>query len=167
MGSRKISFDPATIWEGSDGLTAIEVSLCGPGSLLTSMLEPTETLLAVPGLGSGANSGAETVSNFCHQVGSLYVEDTELEDTELEDTEPADPEAGAIPLAMNPATSTGAAAVIAIRDANATETPPPSTQVSPRHARTARDGRQEPEPAGIRQPARPPEVAPCPERLYG
>src|SRR5262249_48714358 len=53
---------------------AIEVSLCGPGSLLTSMLEPTETLPVFPGLGSGRNPGADTVSNFCHQVGRLYAE---------------------------------------------------------------------------------------------
>src|SRR6266568_1334660 len=43
---------------------AIEVSLWGPGSLLTSTLGPTETLCVAPGPGSGVNPGAETVSNF-------------------------------------------------------------------------------------------------------
>src|SRR5215813_5184042 len=38
------------------------------------MLEPTETLPVFPGLGSGRNPGADTVSNFCHQVGRLYAE---------------------------------------------------------------------------------------------
>src|SRR6266851_5307396 len=57
---------------------AIEVSLWGPGSLLTSTLGPTETLCVAPGPGSGVNPGAETVSNFCHQVGWLYVEEPEL-----------------------------------------------------------------------------------------
>jgi hypothetical protein len=50
---------------------AIDVSLCGVGSLLTSMLEPTETLPVLPGLAGGWNPGADTVRNFCHQVGSL------------------------------------------------------------------------------------------------
>jgi hypothetical protein len=53
---------------------AIDVSLCGPGSLLTSMFAPTLTLLVFPGAGSGWNPGADTVSNFCHQVGRLYAE---------------------------------------------------------------------------------------------
>src|SRR5215472_16902144 len=73
MGSRKISFDPATISAGLDGFTAIEVSLCGPGSLLTSMLVPTETPWVFPGSEAGENPGAATVSNFCHQVGLLCV----------------------------------------------------------------------------------------------
>jgi hypothetical protein len=69
MGRRTISFEPPTIWEWLDGLMAIEVSLWGPGSLLMSTLAPTETLPVLPGLGSGWNSGADTVWNFCHQVG--------------------------------------------------------------------------------------------------
>src|SRR5260370_38333865 len=74
MARRKISFAPATIWDRADGLMAIEVSLCGPGALLTSTLEPTATLCVVPGRGSGLKPGAETVWNFCHHVGWLYVE---------------------------------------------------------------------------------------------
>src|SRR5215471_9970479 len=74
IGNRSISFEPPTIWAWLDGLIAIDVSLCGPASLLTSMLEPTETLPVFPGLGSGRNPGADTVRNFCHQVGSLYAE---------------------------------------------------------------------------------------------
>jgi hypothetical protein len=66
--------EPATIWEGLAGLTAIDVSLCGPGSLLTSTFAPTLTLPVFPGAGSGRNPGADTVSNFCHQVGRLYAE---------------------------------------------------------------------------------------------
>ncbi len=50
---------------------AIEVSLCGPASLLTSTWGPTATLFVVPGLGSGLNPGAETVWKFCHRVGWL------------------------------------------------------------------------------------------------
>jgi hypothetical protein len=38
------------------------------------MFEPTETLPVFPGLGGGWNPGADTVRNFCHQVGSLYAE---------------------------------------------------------------------------------------------
>src|SRR5258708_20281676 len=67
---------------------AIEVSLCGPGSLLTSTLGPTETLCVVPGPGSGANPGAETVWNFCHQVGWLYVEAPVLVSAEAGSAEP-------------------------------------------------------------------------------
>jgi hypothetical protein len=69
MGSRKISFEPPTMWLGVDGSIAIDVSLWGPGSLLMSTLAPTETLPVFPGLGIGWNPGADTVSNFCHQVG--------------------------------------------------------------------------------------------------
>jgi hypothetical protein len=69
MGRRTISFEPPTIWEGLDGLMAIDVSLWGPGSLLMSTLEPNETLPVLPGPGSGWNPGADTVWNFCHQVG--------------------------------------------------------------------------------------------------
>src|SRR5260370_23429334 len=68
---------------------AIEVSLCGPGSLLTATLGPTDTLRAGPGLGSGANPGAETVWNFCHQVGRLYVEAPVLVSAEAGSAEPA------------------------------------------------------------------------------
>jgi hypothetical protein len=74
IGNRTISFEPPTIWEWPDGLIAIDVSLWGVGSLLTSMLEPTATLPVFPGLGGGWNPGADTVRNFCHQVGSLYAE---------------------------------------------------------------------------------------------
>ncbi len=38
-----------------------------------STLPPTETLPVLPGPGSGWNPEAETVWNFCHQVGWLYV----------------------------------------------------------------------------------------------
>ena len=55
-------------------MTAIDVSLWGPGSLLMSMFEPTTTLPVFPGPGSGWNPGADTVRNFCHQVGLLYAE---------------------------------------------------------------------------------------------
>src|SRR5712691_7387704 len=78
MGRRKISFESATIWDGLDGLMAIEVSLCGPGSLLTSTLERTETRCVAPGPGSGLNPGAETVWNLFHQVGWLYAEEPGL-----------------------------------------------------------------------------------------
>src|SRR2546421_12885829 len=44
IGRRKISFDPATISFGFSGLIAIDVSLCGPGSSLTSTFGPTETV---------------------------------------------------------------------------------------------------------------------------
>src|SRR2546427_9782669 len=44
IGRRKISFDPATISLGFSGLIAIDVSLCGPGSSLTSTFGPTETV---------------------------------------------------------------------------------------------------------------------------
>ena len=71
IGNRKISFEPPTIWAWSAGLIAIDVSLCGPGSLLISTLEPTEMLPVFPGPAGGWNPGAETVRNFCHQVGSL------------------------------------------------------------------------------------------------
>src|SRR5258708_14239340 len=67
---------------------AIEVSLCGPGSLLTSTLGPTETLCVVPGPGSGANPGAETVWNLFHQVGWLYVEAPVLVTAEAGSAEP-------------------------------------------------------------------------------
>ena len=44
IGRRKISFDPATISFGFSELIAIDVSLCGPGSSLTSTFGPTETV---------------------------------------------------------------------------------------------------------------------------
>src|SRR5215471_9958278 len=69
IGNRSISLEPATIWVVLAGLMAIDVSLCGPASLLTSTFAPTLTLPVFPGLGSGWNPGADTVSNFCHQVG--------------------------------------------------------------------------------------------------
>src|SRR5262249_59373064 len=74
IGNRSISLEPATICWWLAGLMAIDVSLCGPGSLLTSTFAPTLTLPVLPGLGSGWNPGADTVSNFCHQVGRLYAE---------------------------------------------------------------------------------------------
>src|SRR6266849_4937650 len=79
MGRRKISFEPPTIWERLDGLMAIDVSLWGPGSLLMSTLETTETPPVPPGLGSGVNPAADTVWNFCHHVGWLYAEAPVLE----------------------------------------------------------------------------------------
>jgi hypothetical protein len=89
IGNRTISFEPPTIWEWRDGLIAIDVSLWGVGSLLTSMLEPTETLPVFPGLGGGWNPGADTVRNFCHQVGSLYAEDPALVPAEAGSAQPA------------------------------------------------------------------------------
>src|SRR5260221_13211343 len=67
----------------------MEVSLCGPGSLLTSTLEPTETLCVAPGFGIVANPGADTVWNFCHQVGRLYVEAPVLVPAKAGSVEPA------------------------------------------------------------------------------
>src|SRR5215471_13307638 len=61
IGNRKISFEPPTIWEGLDGLIAIDVSLWGPGSLFMTASAPTETLPVFAGLGSGWNPGADTV----------------------------------------------------------------------------------------------------------
>src|SRR5437016_14220119 len=63
IGRRKISFDPATISFGFSELIAIDVSLCGPGSSLTSTFGPTETVdleLAARLLGgpTGANAAA-------------------------------------------------------------------------------------------------------------
>jgi hypothetical protein len=40
---------------------AMEVSLCGPGSLLASTFGPIDTLCVVFGLAKGMNPGAETV----------------------------------------------------------------------------------------------------------
>jgi hypothetical protein len=54
-----------------------------------SMLEPTETLPVFPGLGGGWNPGADTVRNFCHQVGSLYAEAPVLVPAEAGSAQPA------------------------------------------------------------------------------
>src|SRR5262249_17663429 len=50
------------------GLVAIEVSLCGPISLLTSTFGPTSMLGPGPGT-VGAKPGAETRCSLPHQVG--------------------------------------------------------------------------------------------------
>ena len=42
IGRQKISFEPATIVDGLLGLIAIDVSLCGVSSLLTSTFAPSE-----------------------------------------------------------------------------------------------------------------------------
>jgi hypothetical protein len=50
------------------GFVAIDVSLCGPSSLLTSTFAPTLMLPdEVPR--AGVKPGAETTSYFCHHVG--------------------------------------------------------------------------------------------------
>src|SRR5262249_31484296 len=74
IGNRSISLGAAAICLGVAGLMAIGVSLCGAGSVLTSMLGATGTRRVFPGLASGGTPGADTVSNFCHQVGRLYAE---------------------------------------------------------------------------------------------
>jgi hypothetical protein len=52
-------------------------------------LAPTETLPVFPGLGGGWNPGADTVRNFCHQVGSLYAEAPVLVPAEAGSAQPA------------------------------------------------------------------------------
>src|SRR5258708_941483 len=81
----------------------MDVSLCGPGSLLTSMFDPTATLWVVPGVRSGVNPGAETVSNFCHQVGLLYAD------------VPDDADAGTATPTGSPRTSSDVAAISTYR----------------------------------------------------
>src|SRR2546427_651975 len=94
IGSRKISFDPATISLGVSGLIAIDVSLCGPGSLLTSMFGPTETVDVELAAESAAAPEAKALA-FPHQVGDGAEEATKA-------IEPARPAGRAGATARNP-----------------------------------------------------------------
>jgi len=92
-----------------------------------SMLEPTETLPVVAGLGGGRNPGADTVRNFCHQVGSLYDEAPV----------PVPAEAGSAQPTVNAMLATDAAAAKA--RSRAIAPPPPDRFARPeRHARTSK-----------------------------
>jgi hypothetical protein len=68
IGSRKISLEPPTTSLGLLGLIAIEVSLCGPSSLLASTFVRTDN-------GELTENGELPFSSFwyfAHQVGWVY-----------------------------------------------------------------------------------------------
>src|SRR2546427_12173803 len=63
IGRRKISFDPAAISFGFSGLIAIDVSLCGPCSSLTSTFRPTGPVgLELPARLSGRAAAANAAA---------------------------------------------------------------------------------------------------------
>src|SRR6185312_1608402 len=71
MGRRKISFDPPARFFALLVFTVMKVSLCGPHSLDTSTLVPTDAELLVPAFPFAECD--ERYSYLFHQVGLLGV----------------------------------------------------------------------------------------------